>query len=441
MSGRHRVDFESIDSRTSLRTYAIVMGLAGFVLAAWGQIWLGSHLAEVRWGLAVLTRVCGAVMIAAAILAFGLSSADAWARRRLFSWFIAAHVVVWAMLVMQSYVTLDIQILRQMSWALLAVILGLLYVRFPAGFPARGARSLSGVPEHTFDASTPDEQQIREAAAQEERNRLARELHDAVKQQIFAIQTSAATAEARFAADPDGARHAISQVRQSAREAMSEMEAMLEQLRAAPLGNTGLVEAIRKQSEALAFRTGAEVDVRIGTLPPDDAFAPGAHQAVYRVAQEALANIGRHARARHIRVSLETMPLNVELRVEDDGIGFTSETSPAGMGIHNMRARAAEIGAGIDVGPSSAGGTSVTLSVPYETSDIREYRSRHALRIALLLGAATIFGILSLVERGPSLGNAFVIFFTLAFVQHLRTWLRLRRGAGAAGPTHSESMR
>ena len=340
---------------------------------------------------------------------------------------------------MQSYFTLEIQILRQSSWAFLAVILGLLYVRFPGGLPARAAISLTNVPEPAFDALTPDEQQIREAAAQEERNRLARELHDAVKQQIFAIQTSAATAEARFAPDPGGARLAIAQVRQSAREATSEMEAMLEQLRAAPLGNTGLVEAIRKQCEALAFRTGANVDVQVGTLPPDEAFPQGTHLAVYRVVQEALANIGRHARARHIRVSVERMPRHVELRIEDDGIGFGNHPPPAGMGIHNMRARAAEIGAEIEIGAAAGVGTRVTLSVPYETPATRDYRSRHSLKLALLFGAATAFGLQSLVERGPSLGNAFVIFFSLVFVQHLRIWLQLRRRGAAGEPTHRES--
>lgn len=441
MTARHRVDVETLDSRVVLRTYAVVVGLAGFVLAGWGQLWLGSHLADVRWGLAVLIRVSGTVMVAAAILASGLASVDARARRRLFSWFIAAHVVVWAMLVLQSYATLDIPFLRQSSWVFLAVIFGLLYVRFPGGFPPPAAPSIVFAPEHAVETATPDERQIREAIAQEERNRLARELHDAVKQQVFAIQTSAATAETRFATDPAGAQQAISQVRQSAREAMSEMEAMLEQLRAVPLGNTGLVEAIRKQAEALAFRTGASVDVRIGTLPPDEAFAPGTHQAIYRVAQEALANIGRHARARLIAVSLETTPLNVELRIEDDGVGFGSEASRSGMGMQNMRARAAEIGGEITIDAAAQGGTRVTLAVPYEASEERDYRRRHSLRLALLFGAATGFGLLSVMNQGFWFGNAFVIFFGLAFVQHLRTWTRLRRGRAASEPTVRESVR
>ena len=90
------------------------------------------------------------------------------------------------------------------------------------------------------------EEQIRQAARQEERARLARDLHDAVKQQFFVIQTAAATAQARFETDPDGAKTAVDQVRSSAREAMTEMEAMLEQLQAAPLENAGLVSLAEK---------------------------------------------------------------------------------------------------------------------------------------------------------------------------------------------------
>jgi signal transduction histidine kinase len=77
------------------------------------------------------------------------------------------------------------------------------------------------------------EEQIREAARQEERVRLARDLHDAVKQQLFAIQAAAATVEARFDTDAAGARQALEQVRSSSREALTEMEVMLDQLQAA----------------------------------------------------------------------------------------------------------------------------------------------------------------------------------------------------------------
>ncbi len=121
------------------------------------------------------------------------------------------------------------------------------------------------------------EQQIRLAAGQEERNRLARDLHDSIKQQIFAIHTAAATAQARLGDDPDGTKEALDQVRGSAREAMTEMEAMLDQLRAVPLENAGLVEALKKQCEALGFRTGAKVDFQLGVLPRKR--RPGARRA------------------------------------------------------------------------------------------------------------------------------------------------------------------
>ena len=140
-------------------------------------------------------------------------------------------------------------------------------------------------------------EQIRRAARQEERARLARDLHDAVKQQLFVIQTAAATVQARFENDPVGARQSVDHIRTAAREAVVEMQALIEQLQAAPLENVGLAEALKKQCEALGFRTGARIDLAVGELPRSDALPPGAHEAIFRTAQEALANIGRHARA------------------------------------------------------------------------------------------------------------------------------------------------
>src|SRR4029079_12165678 len=89
-----------------------------------------------------------------------------------------------------------------------------------------------------------------------------------VKQRLLVIPTAAATAEARLLTDESAVREAIGQVRTAAREATSELQAMIEQLQAAPLENVGLAEALKKQGEALEFRTGAAVQLTIRELPP-----------------------------------------------------------------------------------------------------------------------------------------------------------------------------
>lgn len=235
------------------------------------------------------------------------------------------------------------------------------------------------------------EEQIRQAARQEERTRLARDLHDAVKQQIFVMQTAAATAQTRFDADPAGAKVAIDQVRTSAREAMTEMEAMVDQLQAAPLEINGLIGAIRKQAEALGFRTGAQVDVDLGELPAGRglaAFRPAALQTVLRVAQEALANVGRHARARNVHVSLGLISGHLVLTVRDDGSGF-EVGHRRGMGLENMAVRAAEVGGDFEVVSTIGQGTVVRFSVPYENPTAGDYRKR-ALAWAIPVVVATL---------------------------------------------------
>lgn len=423
------LDGEAVDTRLALQTYAVAIGICGIACMGWGLYRLGAHLVELPLGRAALVRMAGSVMVASALVAAGLAGTDVAARNRVLPWFIAGHVVVWAMLQLQVIAVAG-EPARYAAWAMLAVVFGLLYVRFPGSLPRSAPLSVREADEAQPGAGLPRgpyERQIREAAAQEERNRLARDLHDAVKQQIFAIQASAAAAEARLDTDAAGARAAVAQVRQSAREATREMEAMLDQLRAAPLGHTGLVEAIRKQCDALALRTGAHVDVVIGRLPDEDSLVPGAHEAIHRIVQEALANVGRHARARNVRVSLDDGPDRFEVTVWDDGLGFDGGgTASPGMGLHNMRARAGEIGGTIDVRSSPDAGTCVTLSIPYETVEVTRYRRVQALVFAALVGAGIVALVLDLLENGPDPGNATLVLFVLLFARHVRSLLHAR---------------
>ncbi len=250
------------------------------------------------------------------------------------------------------------------------------------------------------------------------------------------MHTAAATAQARFASDPAGAKAAVEQVRNSAREAMAEMEAMLDQLRAAPLENNGLVEALKKQCEALRFRTGADVRLVAKDLPPSETLPAGAHQAVFRVAQEALANVGRHARARHVLVTLDSTPISVQLRVDDDGVGFDTAQPPTGMGLGNMRARVQALGGVLAITSDPGKGTLVRVSVPHAPADTVSLAARG--RRALFWGALSLFWLLMVVGgsrplNGPRfdvmLWTVFFAFHCTVFARVTRTYLRARRSA------------
>jgi signal transduction histidine kinase len=220
--------------------------------------------------------------------------------------------------------------------------------------------------------------QLSEAAAQQERNRLARDLHDSIKQQIFSINVSAAAAQERWANDGVGARQALEDVRNSAREAMTEMEAMLQQLRPAPLENIGLVEALRKQAEALQYRTGACVTTEFSDLPDNDTLLPGTQEAIFRIAQEALSNVARHARAKNVRLRLyqrhDGENPTLWLKIEDDGGGFDTTRPGAGMGLANINVRAAEIGGRLHIESAPGEGTNLVVSIPITSQDVNKIR-------------------------------------------------------------------
>jgi len=206
--------------------------------------------------------------------------------------------------------------------------------------------------------------QIGEAAAQEERNRLARDLHDSIKQQLFSINMGTATAQERWERDPEGARKALADVRRSAREAMVEMQAMLHQLRPEALSTAGLTEALREQCEALGYRSGAEVSFELGEPVPDDRLPPGAPEALFRIGQEMLANVARHARARKVRLWLGRQEGDVMLRVLDDGQGFDPAAKVSGMGLRNLKERAASLRGKLEVASAPGSGAELTVRIP-----------------------------------------------------------------------------
>ncbi|MDY7093450.1 MAG: sensor histidine kinase [Acidobacteriota bacterium] len=208
-------------------------------------------------------------------------------------------------------------------------------------------------------------QELAEAAASEERNRLARELHDSIKQQIFSIKMSAAATDARWDSDRPGARKSLEDVRTCAHQAMVEMQALLLQLRPEALANTGLVEALKEQCEALEYRSGAKVHCEFGSLPDESELPPTTQQTLFRIAQEALSNVSRHARASQVTVRLWQEDESLYLAVEDDGQGFEVETAEGGFGLQGMRERLEALSGVLKIRSAEGEGTRLLVQVPF----------------------------------------------------------------------------
>jgi signal transduction histidine kinase len=220
---------------------------------------------------------------------------------------------------------------------------------------------------------SPDSLRLRDAAGQAERTRLARDLHDSVKQQLYSIQAHLATVDARWKTDDQGSRTALAHARTGARDAMREMAALLDRLQENPIEAVGLVEALRRQCEALGFQTGAQVTTEFGTLPDPNRLDAAITNTFFRIGQEALANVARHARPTRVDVfaGVTKGPTGKErfaLRIEDDGCGFDTnaprDPGIVGMGLRSMRARAQEIGATLAVMSVAGQGTVVEVTLP-----------------------------------------------------------------------------
>ncbi|TQN33125.1 signal transduction histidine kinase [Haloactinospora alba] len=201
-----------------------------------------------------------------------------------------------------------------------------------------------------------------EAGAMAEREHLAREIHDTLAQGFTSIVTLANAVEAEISADPQAARRHVAMMRDTASENLAEARALVAARGPAALDATSLEEALSRATRRLGEELGA--DARFTTtgegFPPPSAVQVG----LLRAAQEALANVRKHAAAGRVTVTLAYEPGRVALEVTDDGRGFDSGTHPPGHGLESLTARAERAGGACEVHSRPGAGTEVRMTVP-----------------------------------------------------------------------------
>jgi len=201
----------------------------------------------------------------------------------------------------------------------------------------------------------------REKVALEERQRLARELHDSVSQSLYAIQLGARMARERLDQDPAGIAQPIDHVIRLAEASQAEMRALIFELRPEALETEGLVAALNRQIEAVRARHGIAANLVV-TAEPD--LPIKVKQALHRIGQEALWNTVKHAQARHVNVRLEAEGGSVALEIADDGIGFDpSARFPGHLGLSSMHERATGVGGYLEVLSAHGRGTRIVVRV------------------------------------------------------------------------------
>lgn len=194
-------------------------------------------------------------------------------------------------------------------------------------------------------------------ATLEERNRLARDLHDSVKQQIFAISMQVGAVKVLLGRDVAAARKRLDETEQLVRQAQQELTTLIKELRPAALEGKGLVEALRDLMAQWMQQTGIIAKLQVEgqqTLPLV------VEEALFRVAQEALSNVARHTHATLVHVKLVVSGDTVTLTVEDNGQGFdATQRDEQGVGLHSMQERMQALGGDVHVESSPGKGTQV----------------------------------------------------------------------------------
>ena len=206
--------------------------------------------------------------------------------------------------------------------------------------------------------------QAEELAATEERSRLSRELHDSVTQSIFSMTLTAESARILLERDPSRVAPELVRLQKLAKGALSEMRSLIHQLRPASVGDQGLVPALRNHADAVKDRSGLAVQLRVdgeSRLPKEQ------EEGLFRIVQEALNNVSKHAETDSAVVTLRTENGRLSLLVEDNGVGFDPsqlKSTADSMGMASMRERAEQHGGTFEVQSRPGEGTLIRVDFP-----------------------------------------------------------------------------
>lgn len=205
--------------------------------------------------------------------------------------------------------------------------------------------------------------QAEELAIANERNRLARDLHDSVAQTLYGLTLQAAAAGRKLqVGQPAAAQTSLAQIQASAQQTLQETRLLIFELRPPLLASQGLPAALRARLEAVEGRSGVTIHL---DLPETAVFPPTVETNLYRVALEALNNIVRHAQAREIWLTLALADGRVRLTVADDGVGFTPTAVPGGgLGLAGMAERVAQMNGRFTLHSAPGEGTQIQVEVP-----------------------------------------------------------------------------
>ncbi|MFD9884640.1 sensor histidine kinase [Streptomyces alboflavus] len=204
--------------------------------------------------------------------------------------------------------------------------------------------------------------------ADEERLRMARELHDVLAHSISVINVQAGVGLALLDSDPEQARTALTTIKAASKEALGEVRQVLDTLRAPGAAPRAPAPGLDRLPELVEQARSTGLTVTVTTEGSRASLPPGADLAAFRIVQEALTNVVRHSESRTATVLVHRAPDAVTLRVDDEGPATGAEAGGSGNGLAGMRERAAALGGTIEAGPRPDGGFRVTAVLPTRTA-------------------------------------------------------------------------